>query len=289
MVGIRLPASDWQPSRHSAKSVCDALRNCESEDPDAIMLVTPADHAISPNEEFASAMQLAIRAIEKDPNQLCLFGIVPTEPATGYGYIERGAALGTATDRTFQVARFREKPNRETAEQFLAAGNFLWNSGIFVWRADAILRNIEEFHPAMFERLSAIRPHCGKSTFGDALQAEFPRMLSISIDYAVLEHSHDVCVIEASFNWDDVGSWSALPRLHVSDKAANTVVGKFVGQDTKNCTVFSTADHLIATIGIEGCVIVHTPNATLVAKLDNDDQLKTLLKDINARGFGEYL
>jgi mannose-1-phosphate guanylyltransferase len=259
------------------------------EDPDAIMLVTPADHVISPNEEFIAAVQRAISTIERNPDQLCLFGIVPTEPATGYGYIEQGTPLGDAAERVFNVERFREKPDLETAEQFLAAGNFLWNSGIFVWRADTILKNLEEYQPELFERLSAIREHVGGATFGDALEVEFPNMPSISIDYAVLEHSKNVCVIEAPFAWDDVGSWSALPRLHPQDASGNTVVGKFVGQNTKNCTVFSSNDHLIATVGIENCVVVHTKNATLVAKMNDDAELKDLLQQIEAAGQGEHL
>jgi mannose-1-phosphate guanylyltransferase len=275
--------------RNTAPCVGLAAAAALSEDPDAIMLVTPADHVISPNEEFIAAVQRAIATIEKNPEQLCLFGIVPDRPATGYGYIEQGNALGDESDRVFNVERFREKPDLATAEQFLAAGNFLWNSGIFVWRADTILNNLEEFQPEMFQRLSAIREHCGRPTFGEALETEFPNMPSISIDYAVLEHSKSVCVIEAPFEWDDVGSWSALPRLHAQQESGNTVVGKFIGKNTKNCTVFSNKDHLIATIGLEDCVIVHTERATLVAKMKDDAELKDLLKQIEAQGLGDHL
>jgi mannose-1-phosphate guanylyltransferase len=275
--------------RNTAPCVALAAAAALSEDPDAIMLVTPADHVIAPNEEFINAVQRAIDTIEANPDQLCLFGIVPTRPATGYGYIERGGPLADGEERVCSVERFREKPDLETAKQFVADGNFLWNSGIFVWRADTILKNLEEFEPELFKRVSVIREHCGRDTFGEALETEFPNMPSISIDYAVLERSKNVCVIEAPFEWDDVGSWSALPRLHQQDESGNTIVGKHTGQNTKNCTVFSSDEHLIATIGVEDCVIVHTENATLVAKLENDAQLKDLLKQIEVNGIGEYL
>ena len=189
----------------------------------------------------------------------------------------------------FDVVRFREKPNLETAEQFLAAGNFLWNSGIFVWRADTILRLIEEHQPELFAVLGRIRDSIGTPDFAVTLEREFPQMPSISIDYAVLEKSQDVCVLEAPFTWDDVGSWSALARLHPHDEHGNTVLGKHRGIKTTDCTIYSSGDHVVTTIGLEGCVIVHTETATMVAKLDDEAQVKELLAELEDGGFESLL
>lgn len=274
-------------ARNTAPCVGLAAACLLADDPDAVMLVTPADHVITPNEEFCAAVERAVATVEQSPNKLCTFGVVPDRPATGYGYIEPAEPLAGA-DRVFSVKQFREKPDLETAKQFVADGLF-WNSGIFVWRADTILKCLEEFEPGITEHLTSIRESWNTPDFGTALEREFPEMPSISIDYAVLERSSEVCVLEAPFNWDDVGSWSALPRLNPQDESGNTVLGRHCGIETKNCTVFSSETHLVTTIGLEDCLVVHTPAATLVAKLDDDAQIKRLLREIEDRGLAEFL
>lgn len=274
--------------RNTAPCIGLAAIRLLAEDPDAVMLVTPADHVITPNERFIAAVERAAATVAESPETLCLFGIVPTRPATGYGYIERGDEL-SAGDRIFDVVRFREKPNLETAQEFVAAGSFFWNSGIFVWRADTILRELKRLQPGMCEVLNRLKAHIGQPTWDEALETEFPQMPSISIDYAVLEHSKDVCVMETPFIWDDVGSWSALARLRTQDDSGNTVLGKHSGIATRNCTVFSSGDHLVATIGLEDCIVVHTEKSTLVAKLDDESQIRDLLNAIEADGHETYL
>ncbi len=274
--------------RNTAPCIAIAAARLLADDPDAIMLVTPADHVITPNEAFVDAVQRAMDTVEKDPSRLCLFGIVPTRPATGYGYIEQGDEL-TDSDRVFDVARFREKPDLETAQKFLDAGNFLWNSGIFVWRADTILEALQEHSPGVTEVLDRFKEHAGTDEWASSLEREFSNMPSISIDYAVLEHSQNVCVLEAPFTWDDVGSWSALPRVHEQDENGNTVLGKHVGVATKNSTIFSSGEHLVTTIGLEDCVVVHTERSTLVAKLDDEAQIKELLAALEASGLEAFL
>lgn len=274
--------------RNTAPCIGLAAIRLLAEDPDAVMLVTPADHVITPNERFLAAVERATATVEQSPEKLCLFGIVPTRPATGYGYIERGDELPDS-DRVFDVARFREKPNLETAQEFLEAGNFFWNSGIFVWRADTILKELERLQPDLVAVLNRLKEHIDQPTWDSALETEFPQMPSISIDYAVLEHSKDVCVMETPFIWDDVGSWAALARLHTQDDNGNTVLGKHSGIATNNCTVFSSDDHLIATIGLEDCIVVHTESSTLVAKLDDESQIRDLLKTIEADEHDSHL
>jgi len=189
----------------------------------------------------------------------------------------------------FDVVRFREKPNLETAQEFLDAGSFLWNSGIFVWRADTILQALQQHTPKISQVLDRIRSDAAASDWAAVVEREFANMPSISIDYAVLEHSKHVCVLEAPFQWDDVGSWSALARLHTQDDNGNTVLGQHVGLETKNCTIFSSDDHLVTTIGLDSCVVVHTRDATLVARLDDEAQVKELLKAVEPAGYGDRL
>lgn len=274
--------------RNTAPCIAIAAARLLADDPDAIMLVTPADHVIAPNEAFVAAVRRAMDSVEQDPSRLCLLGIVPTRPATGYGYIEQGDELADC-DRVFDVARFREKPDLETAQEFLDAGNFLWNSGIFVWRADTILEALQEHGPGINEVLDRFKEHAGTPEWSAALEREFTNMPSISIDYAVLEHSPNVCVLEAPFTWDDVGSWSALPRVHGQDDNGNTVLGQHVGIGTKNSTIFSSGDHLVTTIGLEDCVVVHTERSTLVAKFGDEAQITQLLAALEAEGLAEFL
>lgn len=274
--------------RNTAPCIAIAAARLLADDPDAIMLVTPADHIITPNDAFVAAVQRAVDTVQKFPSRLCLFGIVPNRPATGYGYIEQGDEL-TDCDRVFDVARFREKPDLETAQKFLDAGDFLWNSGIFVWRADTILAALKEHSPEVIEVLDRFRAHAGTDEWATSLENEFANMPSISIDYAVLERSQNVCVLEAPFTWDDVGSWSALPRVHDQDENGNTVLGQHVGIGTKNSTIFSSGDHLVTTIGLDDCVVVHTERSTLVAKLDDEAQIKELLAALETEGLGDFL
>ncbi|WP_373653743.1 mannose-1-phosphate guanylyltransferase [Schlesneria sp. DSM 10557] len=258
-------------------------------DPDAIMLVTPADHVISPNEKFQQAVQQAVELIEQNPSTLVLFGIEPTYPSTGFGYIQRGERL-TATSPAFHVKSFHEKPNLLTAAQFMATSEYYWNCGIFVWRAQAILDALKEFAPEIAACLERIQPGIGSDELHQLLETEFPQMPSISIDYAVLEKAAgQVCVLEAPFQWDDVGSWQALPRLLGADQNGNTLDGVACAVDTKGCIVRTDNDHLIATIGVSDLIIVHTPTATLVADKRDENAIKILLAEVEKRGLERFL
>lgn len=258
-------------------------------DPEAVMLVMPADHVIQPTERFELAVRGACDVVSRDPEALVLMGALPTHPATGYGYIERGEALAGFDGNAFAVSSFREKPDRATAEQYVASGRFYWNCGIFVWRADRILGALAKFEPELHARLARLRAAIGTPQWDAALAAEFPPMKTISIDYAVLERAKHVCVLEAPFDWDDVGSWSALPRLAGADESGNTIDGPFCGIDTRNCIVRTSDGHLVATAGIEDCVIVHTPDATLVARRGDEEALRRLVQKIEEQGHERFL
>jgi mannose-1-phosphate guanylyltransferase len=278
--------------RDTAPCVALAAHLVSHDDPDAVMAVMPADHLISPPEKFREAISAAVALVEGDPERIVTFGIKPIFPAETFGYIERGEPLADNTPAgiaAFRVARFREKPNRETAEQFLAAGNFYWNSGIFVWKAKTILDALAKHEPEMAKRLSTIRQAIGHPDYPHVLDREFTAVQGKSIDYAVMERHSKVAVIEAPFAWDDVGSWQSLARTLGSDADGNTIVGKHLGIRTSGTIVRTAGDHLVATLGLKDLIVVHTADATLVANRHDEEAIRELVKELEKRGWKELL
>lgn len=256
-------------------------------DPDAVMLVLPADHVIQPVEVFQSAVERAVAIVAESPSTFVLFGIPPTYPATGFGYIERGARLDEAG--AFEVTGFREKPSLAVAQQFLTGGHHYWNGGIFVWRADAILRALQEFQPEIYAGLQRIAIHSRAKGWEHAVEVEFPALTSISIDHGVLEKARDVAVLEAPFKWDDVGSWLALQRLLGVDDHGNTVSGLHCGLNTEGCVIRTTDQHLVTTLGVKDLIIVHTAEATFVASKADENSIRELVAELEKRGLTNYL
>ncbi|MBL9122029.1 MAG: mannose-1-phosphate guanylyltransferase [Planctomycetaceae bacterium] len=260
-------------------------------DPDATMAVMPSDHVISPDEVFQQALRQAAALVDGQPERIVTFGIRPTYPAESFGYIERGAPLEVAAGDApaFQVKRFREKPQAEIAREYLLSGNFYWNAGIFVWKAATIARALAARQPEMFAQLETIVAAVGQPNYADVLAREFAAIKGISIDYAVMEQATDVVVIEAPFRWDDVGSWQSLARLRSSDADGNTIAGKFLGLNTQGSIVRGPKDHLIVTLGLKDVIVVHTPDATLVANKHDEEAIRQLTKLMEERGMKEYL
>jgi mannose-1-phosphate guanylyltransferase len=256
-------------------------------DPDATMAVMPADHLIQPPEVFRSALTDAAQLVEKDPARIVTFGITPTYPAEIFGYIECGEPL--TESGVYQATRFREKPARMVAEQYLAAGNFLWNSGIFVWKARTIIEALTKYEPQMMVHLRAIAGAWGKPDFNEVFECEFTEIRGKSIDFAVMEHYPQIIVMKAPFTWDDVGSWQAISRTAGVDASGNTVQAKHVGIRTTGSIVRGPSDHLLVTLGLKDCVVVHTPDATLVAHKSEEEAIREVVKELEARGWQEYL
>ncbi len=259
-------------------------------DPDAIMLVCPSDHLIRPLPEFQRAVRLAAQLVEERPGRLVTFGIRPTYPAESFGYIERGEKLSplAVEGSVFQVKRFHEKPKAERAKEYLAGGNFYWNSGIFVWRAATIRDALQKNQPEMMQHLERIIAARGTSEFTQVLDQEFAAIRPISIDYAVMENATDVVVVEAPFAWDDVGSWQALGRLLGTDADGNVTTSQHVGIDTNGTIVRVSDDHLIVTLGVKDLIVVHTPDATLVANKHDEESIRHLAKLLEERGLTRY-
>lgn len=261
------------------------------DDPDATMLVLPSDHVIKNAAAFAEGVRRADRLVQEVPERIVTFGIRPTYPAESFGYIERGDALkgGGQNVQAFAVKQFREKPKAAVAREYMESGRIYWNSGIFVWRASTIIDALARFQPEMYGRLRSIAAAAGKPSFEQVFRAEFDKIRGISIDYAVLEQAKNLVVVEAPFDWDDVGSWQAIARLRDVDADGNAVQGKHLGIRTRGTIVRAADDHLIVTLGLQDCIVVHTPDATLVANKHDEESIRQLVKLMEERGLQNYL
>jgi mannose-1-phosphate guanylyltransferase len=282
--------------RNTAPCIGIAAWQVLQDDPDAILLVTPADHLIRPKAEFRATVEWAVQIVAQHQDASVLIGIPPSYPATGYGYIERGSPVAGHLSNVWVVNRFREKPDEPTARAFIDGGGFYWNSGIFVWRAARIIELLAEFQPAIHAGLARMASRAQTAGWQTAIGEEFANLPSISIDHGVLEPlvardkaAGSVFVIPASFEWDDVGSWQALPKVLGTDAAGNTIAGTTYQLDTERCVIRTTGDHLVATIGLKEFVVVHTDDATLVAPAGDEAALRKLVALLEKRGFGRYL
>jgi mannose-1-phosphate guanylyltransferase len=259
-------------------------------DPDAVMIVMPADHVIEPVQEFRRAIQAAAMLVQESPKALVTIGIPPTFPATGYGYIHRGSSLGQRQGTSvFRVAAFREKPSFDVAQQMLQSGDYFWNSGIFVWKARTILNALEENQAPLYAAVQRIAMSWFSPDRESVLRAEYEGLTKISIDYAVMEKAKDVLVVQAPYKWDDVGSWLALERMHPQDADGNTVMARHAGIATKNCVIVGEPDSLLATVGVENLLIVQDDDAILVADRREEGTVKNLVDLLRKKGLEKFL
>jgi mannose-1-phosphate guanylyltransferase len=259
-------------------------------DPDATIIVTPADHVIEPVREFERAASAAEQFVNDHPSALFTFGIPPTYPATGYGYIHRGKPAGSRNQIALSsVQAFREKPNADLAEKFVASGEYYWNAGIFVWKAATILGELKRQRPKLHAACERIADAWDTPNRDATFRTEYEAIEKISIDYAVMEHAAEVMVIQAPYQWDDVGSWLALERRNPQDANGNTIQGQHVGIETKDCVIVSEGNHLVTTIGVSNLLIVHDGDATLVADRREEATVKQLVDELKKRGLEKYL
>ncbi len=260
-------------------------------DPDATMAVMPSDHVIDPTESFQNALKQASSLVNEFPDRLVTFGIRPTSPSSNYGYIQQGEDLPHTHNESpvHRVAQFREKPPVDVAKEYLSAGNFLWNAGIFVWRAKTIIKALAEHQPDCLNHLQRIADNWNTPDRNTIFSEEFAAIKGVSIDYAVLEHASDVAVIEAPFTWDDLGSWSAVARQRGQDEHGNTVVGRHLSIDSKDLLVHTCDNHLVVTLGLENILLVHTDDATLVAERSQEDHIRKVVAELESKQWHEYL
>ncbi|CAN5494615.1 mannose-1-phosphate guanylyltransferase/mannose-6-phosphate isomerase [soil metagenome] len=256
----------------------------------AVMVVLPADHLVERQEEFVTSVVAAAEIAASDA-QLVLFGITPTGPETGFGYIEWGQALGSS--RAHAVERFVEKPSADVAAQYIAAGTFVWNSGMFCFTADAILAAMAAHAPDVLAAANTVVESADLSAPQVNFDAEaFKRLPDISIDYAVMEKADNVAVVPCSFGWSDIGSWKAVSENVAIDESGNSQEGNALFVDSRRTYVRSSRDRLVAAVGVEDLVVIDTADAVLVAHKDASQQVKeivTLLKKSGAISAREHL
>ena len=258
-------------------------------DPEGTMVVMPSDHVITDHEKFQQAIKAGSVLIDQDPTRIVTFGIPPSYPAESFGYIQRAGQIDGVAIPAFQVEKFREKPDRATAEEYVAAGTYYWNSGIFLWRASTILDALKKNVPEMHSHLAKIANAMDSDHFHETLEQEFTAINGTSIDYAVMENYPNVVTIEAPFPWDDVGSWQALSRLHQPDSHGNTVVGSHLGIDTKGAIIHAQPGHTIVTIDVDDLIVVQTKDATLVAPKHAEERVREVVKELESRSQTDLL
>jgi mannose-1-phosphate guanylyltransferase len=240
------------------------------------LIILPADHFIADIEKFAATIQAAAETARN--GSIVTLGIQPTRPETGYGYIHTGIAQGETKGLPYyQVERFVEKPNYETAVGYLTSGNYFWNSGIFIFTVRTILQEIETYMPQLYAGLLEIELAIGSPAYDTVVERVYGRLESVSIDYGVMEKTRQpIYVFKADFGWSDVGSWQALYELRTSeyDAQGNLLLGDALVSEAKNNLVFSSTDRKIALLGVEGLVVVDTPDAVMIAPLDRSQDVK---------------
>ncbi|MET3652796.1 mannose-1-phosphate guanylyltransferase/mannose-6-phosphate isomerase [Dyella japonica] len=271
-------------ARNTAPAIALGALHAVANDPDAILLVLPADHLIGDTESFVSAVEQALSSA-KD-GWLVTFGIRPSRPETGFGYIRRAEAIN---DSAFRVERFVEKPNQETAQSYVADGGYDWNSGMFMFKAARYLEELALHAPAMLASVKEVFATAKGDLDFVRLDAEaFGKVPDDSIDYAVMEKTKRAAVVPVSCEWSDIGSWSALWLAGSKDVNGNLSEGDTIAINTHNALVRSHDRHLVATVGLDDVIVVTTPDATLVAHRDAAQDVKRVVDELKARGRSEH-
>lgn len=278
--------------RDTANAVALAGAVIEADDPDAVIAFVTSDHVIEPIDGFQNSMRAGFETAEALPDALVTFGIVPTSPNTGLGYIEVGDRLDGAPDDARAVTGFTEKPDADVARRYVDSGRFWWNSGMFVWRARTVLDAMASTLPDSVTALRQVAAHWHEPDRDDRLAAVFPQLTKISVDYALLEptargdqpdnHAR-VVVVPLRVDWLDVGSWPALAQVLRSDLAGNVVEGVSVLVSSEgNIIVSDDPTHLVATVGVTDMIVVHTRDVTMVCPRAEAQRVKELVARVEA-------
>ncbi|HUT02620.1 MAG TPA: mannose-1-phosphate guanylyltransferase [bacterium] len=256
--------------------------------PDATMAVMPADHVVADRDRFEQVIRLAARQLEARPESLIAVGVAPKRPSMGFGYIEKARRcddLEMEGPDVFEVSKFVEKPSLEDAREMLADGSFLWNAGMFFWRAERVLQEIAIQLPELGSALESLRPGLGKDGFDRRLAETYAAMKPISIDYGVMQKAEQVLVIESDMGWDDVGSWESLASIWQSDEAGCASNCEFISIGSNRCIAFSDK-RLVAMVGVEDVVVVDSDDAILICKRDRTEEVRTVVEELKRRGLG---
>jgi len=279
--------------RDTASAIGLAATVLTKYDPAATMAIVTADQLIEPAEALQQAITDALVFVNKNPQSMITFGIRPTHPSPQFGYIkcDDGKKHAGCSNKIHRIEAFKEKPDEKTAQKYLDTGTYMWNSGMFVWKAGTILENLAKFLPESTEPLQKIGAAWDSPDQQKVLNEWFLKLPKISIDYAVMEKADDVYAIKLDCHWFDLGSFTALADISGSDENNNVIVaGANELLDCKN-SIIVTEDkgHLIAAIGLENIIVVHSPDATLVCHVDHAQKLKTLLELVKKNAGEKFL
>ena len=282
--------------RNTAPAIALAAAYLTAEGDDPVMVVLPSDHIIKDEVRFRAHLDIAIQAAQS--GKLVTFGIKPSRADTGFGYIkalhnsllEKALPGGTCdSNEIYEVERFTEKPDRATAERFLAEGGYYWNSGMFVWRASVILAEIQRYLPAVYQIVQTILAESqANSAFQQAVENHFATMPSISIDYGVLEKSDRVSLIPCDIGWNDVGSWQAVHEISTKDDNGNALQGNVIAVDCKN-SLIRAEKRLVAAIGVEDLCVIETADAVLITKSDQTQRVREVVDALHEQGATEHI
>ena len=285
--------------RNTAPCIGFAAITLLRHDPDATMVVLSADHVIEPRDVFCDTIRFAAELVEESPERLVTLSVKPATAATSYGYIEQSAKINSPACQkwshfaeAFEVSRFHEKPDKETAENFVQSGKFNWNAGIFVWKAQRIYDLIVKYQPDMAKQLDKIASAFDKDDYNDILSQEFEQIKSISIDYAVLEKTDSLVTVAAPFQWDDVGTWQALDRINEGkhDKSGNLF-------NSENSIAVDSHDNIVRSdkpqqdivlVGVDNLIVVQSEQGLLIANKASDEKaFRTAIAELNRRKAAE--
>jgi mannose-1-phosphate guanylyltransferase len=270
--------------RDTANAVGLAAHLLALKDPGGTMGVFTADHIITPVETFRETLLTAYQAAETHADALITFGIPPASPHTGYGYVHRGLQLAP---HIHEVLQFREKPDLATAKEYLASGEYYWNSGMFVWRIDAILEQFRKHQPQMADVLHQVAGEFSDDAARSRVAERFGALPKISVDFAIMEKADRVLAVELPCQWLDVGSWTSLSEVLPLDRAGNIRAAPHVAALDATDNIFvSESDHLIAAIGVRDLVVVHSDDATLICRREDAQRIKDLFEALK-RTHGE--
>ena len=274
--------------RDTANAIALAAEIVAGRDEDATMAIFTADHVIKPIPQFAETVLLAMKTAGEHPDALLTFGINPTYPHTGLGYIHGGDQIA---DHVRKVKGFKEKPDHQVARRYVESGQYYWNSGMFVWKLSAIRDALGKFLPDSMEKLAPIAPAVRDGRdIGGILAEVYPQLEKISIDYAVMEKAEKVLVVELSCDWVDVGSWPALENVTELDDAGNIVTAENSAVlDSFRNIIISEDGHMLAVLGMDDCIVIHSKDATLVCNKADSQRLKELVEFIEEKFGDKYI
>lgn len=271
--------------RNTAPCIGLGAAHVQKKDGDALMIVLPSDHLIKNNELFAQTLKNALDVAQNGPN-LVTIGITPNYPETGYGYIKFDAQKKDG--EAFSVERFVEKPDLEKAKEYLADGSYLWNSGMFVWKASTVLSCVKEFMPDLYSGLEKLQAAVGTDGYEKLLESVFPTLPSESIDYGVMEKAKSIYILPGDFGWDDVGSWLAVGRIKALDETNSAISGNVVAVNCEH-NIIQGGKKLIAAVGLKRLVVVDTDDAILICAKESAGDIKKVLQNLRDQKREEYL